>query len=75
MEAAKAFFAQAYEVIQQPLQRVATDGHTCYPRAIEEETSEYSVLPISLELLNLSFQLNNWHKRRHCCDRKYVNCI
>jgi transposase-like protein len=40
MEAAKAFFAQAYEVVQQPPQRVATDGHTSYPRAIAEELGE-----------------------------------
>ncbi len=37
MEAAKAFFAQAYEVAEQPPQRVATDGHRSYPRAIAEE--------------------------------------
>ncbi len=40
MEAAKAFFAQAYEVAEQPQQRVATDGHTRYPRAIKEELGE-----------------------------------
>ncbi len=40
MEAAKAFFAQAYEDAEQPLQRVATDGHTSYPRAIEEELGD-----------------------------------
>ncbi|MBD3886250.1 IS6 family transposase [Phormidium tenue FACHB-886] len=39
MEAAKAFFAQAHEVAEQP-HRVATDGHTSYPRAIEEELGE-----------------------------------
>jgi putative transposase len=37
MEAAKVFFAQAYEVAQQAPERVATDGHTSYPRAIVEE--------------------------------------
>ncbi len=40
MEAAKAFFAQAYEVAEQPPQRVATDGHSSYPRAIKEELGE-----------------------------------
>jgi transposase-like protein len=40
MEAAKSFFAQAYEVVQQVPQRVATDGHTSYPRAIAEELGE-----------------------------------
>ncbi|HEY9596437.1 MAG TPA: DDE-type integrase/transposase/recombinase [Cyanophyceae cyanobacterium] len=40
MEAAKAFFAQASEVAEQPPKRVVTDGHTSYPRAIEEELGE-----------------------------------
>jgi transposase-like protein len=40
MEAAKAFFAGAHEAAQHPPQRVATDGHTSYPRAIEEELGE-----------------------------------
>jgi transposase-like protein len=35
-----AFFAQAYEVAEQAPERVATDGHTSYPRAIEEELGE-----------------------------------
>ncbi len=35
MEAAKAFFAQAHEMAQQVPQRVVTDGHTSYPRAID----------------------------------------
>ncbi len=40
MEATKAFFAQAHEVAEQPPQRVATDGHRSYPRAIAEELGE-----------------------------------
>ncbi len=40
MEAAKAFFAQAYEIAEQPPQRVATDGHRSYPRAIAKELGE-----------------------------------
>ncbi len=40
MEAAKVFFAQAHEVAEQPPHRVATDGHTRYPRAIAEELGE-----------------------------------
>ncbi|MBD3887656.1 DDE-type integrase/transposase/recombinase [Phormidium tenue FACHB-886] len=40
MEAAKAFFAQAHEVAEQLPERVATDGHRSYPRAIEEELGE-----------------------------------
>lgn len=40
MEAVKAFFAQAYEIAEQPPQRVATDGRTSYPRAIAEELGE-----------------------------------
>ncbi len=39
MEAAKAFFARTHEVTQPP-QRVATDGHSSYPRAIAEELGE-----------------------------------
>jgi transposase-like protein len=37
MEAAKAFFAQAHEIVEEMPQRVITDGHTSYPRAIAEE--------------------------------------
>ncbi len=40
LEVAKAFFAQAYEVVEQAPERVATDGHTSHPRAIEEELGE-----------------------------------
>lgn len=40
MEAAKAFFAQAHEVAEQAPQRVATNGNTSYPRAIEEDLGE-----------------------------------
>nr|WP_228035820.1 IS6 family transposase [Oculatella sp. LEGE 06141] len=37
MEAAKAFFAQAHEIAEQPPERVVTDRLTSYPRAITEE--------------------------------------
>jgi len=37
MEAVQAFFAQAHEVAEHPLRRVAMDRHSSYPRAIEEE--------------------------------------
>ncbi len=37
MAAAKAFFAQAHKLAEQPPQRVVTDGHPSYPRAIAEE--------------------------------------
>jgi transposase-like protein len=37
MEAAKAFFAQAHEMAAIVPQRVVSDGHTSYPRAIAEE--------------------------------------
>ncbi len=40
MEAAKAFFAGAHEVAQHSPQRVATDGHRSYPRAIAEGLGE-----------------------------------
>ena len=36
LEAAKQFFAQALAVIGKPPQRVTTDGHAAYPRAIRE---------------------------------------
>jgi transposase-like protein len=36
LEAAKQFFVQALAVIGKPPQRVTTDGHTAYPRAICE---------------------------------------
>ena len=37
MEAATAFFQQAQDVADAPPERVFTDGHTSYPRAIKEE--------------------------------------
>jgi putative transposase len=37
MAAAKAFFAQAHEIVEQSPQRVVTDGVASYPRAISEE--------------------------------------
>ena len=36
LEAAKQFFAQALAVAGQPPERVTTDGHDAYPRAIRE---------------------------------------
>jgi transposase-like protein len=36
LQAAKSFFAQALAVMGQPPQRVTTDGHAAYPRAIRE---------------------------------------
>ena len=36
MEAAQAFFTQAIAVAQKPPERVTTDRHTAYPRAIAE---------------------------------------
>ena len=36
VEAAKQFFVQALEIVGKPPQRVTTDGHTAYPRAIRE---------------------------------------
>ncbi len=40
MEGTKAFFAQALELHQESPEKVATDGLTSYPRAIEEELGE-----------------------------------
>jgi putative transposase len=36
MEAAKRFFKQAVDVVGHAPERVTTDGHDCYPRAIRE---------------------------------------
>jgi len=36
LQAAKSFFAQVLAVMGQPPQRVTTDGHAAYPRAIRE---------------------------------------
>src|SRR4029450_12146077 len=36
LAAAKRFFAQALAVVGKPPQRVTTDGHPAYPRAIRE---------------------------------------
>ncbi|WP_250126397.1 IS6 family transposase [Chroococcidiopsis sp. CCMEE 29] len=36
MEAAQVFFTEAIRVAQKPPERVTTDGHTAYPRAIAE---------------------------------------
>ena len=48
MEAAKAFFQQTQDVADAPPERVFTDGHTSYPRAIKEEWGaevEHEVIP------------------------------
>ena len=44
MEAAKAFFQQTHEVADAPPERVFTDGHTSYPRAIKEELGTFVML-------------------------------
>ena len=36
LEAAKQFFARALAIVGKPPQRVTTDGHPAYPRAIRE---------------------------------------
>ena len=36
MEAAPLFFKQALAIVSQPPERVITDGHTSYPRAVHE---------------------------------------
>ena len=48
MAAAKAFFQQAYEVADVPPERVFTDGHNSYSRAIKEELGadvKHAVIP------------------------------
>src|SRR3712207_5959155 len=40
MAAAKRFFRQALEVVEQAPERVTTDGHDAYPRAIRETLGE-----------------------------------
>jgi len=40
LEAAKQFFARALAVVGKPPQRVTTDGHPAYPRAIRETLGE-----------------------------------
>ncbi len=40
MDAAKRFFTAALEVAEQPPERVTTDGHDAYPRAIRETLGE-----------------------------------
>jgi putative transposase len=41
MDAAQRFFRQARAVVGQPPERVTTDGHTAYPRAIRETLGEH----------------------------------
>lgn len=36
MEAAQQFFKQVLAVVGHAPERVTTDGHTCYPRAVRE---------------------------------------
>ena len=48
MAAAKTFFQQTQDVADAPPERVFTDGHTSYPRAIKEELGaevEHEVIP------------------------------
>ncbi len=40
MDAAQRFFTQAQEMVGQAPERVTTDGHTSYPRAIQETLGE-----------------------------------
>jgi putative transposase len=58
MTAAKAFFRGALEVAGEAPERVTTDGHDAYPRAIREALGE-SVLHRTNRILN------NWIEQDH----------
>jgi transposase-like protein len=58
MEAAKAFFQDALEVVGKPPERATTDGHDSYPRAIREELGEAVVH-------RTNRYLNNWIEQDH----------
>jgi transposase-like protein len=58
MAAAKAFFRGALEVAGAAPERVTTDGHDSYPRAIREELGE-------AVLHRTNRYLNNWIEQDH----------
>ena len=58
MAAAKAFFRGAREVAREAPERVTTDGHDSYPRAIREELGE-------TVLHRTNRYLNNWIEQDH----------
>jgi putative transposase len=61
----RAMKAAAHEVTQHLQQRVVTDGHTSYPRAIEEELGEHVEHEISDCRRNPIEQSHQWIKQRY----------
>ena len=53
MEAAKRFFQQALETVGRAPERVTTDGHDSYPRAIRETLGDNVLHRCSHSLNNL----------------------
>lgn len=65
MAAAQAFFKQAIEVVGQPPERVTTDGHDAYPRAITEVLGQEVVHRVSTCLCNRIEQDHRGIKQRY----------
>jgi putative transposase len=65
MEAAKRFFTAALEVAEQPPEKVTTDGHDAYPRAIRETLGEAVSHRCNLYLNNRIEQDHRGVKQRY----------
>ena len=63
MEAAKAFFQQTQAVTDVVPERVFTDGHSSYPRAIKEELGadvKHEVIPCLGNPIERSSAVSSW---------------
>jgi putative transposase len=65
MEAAQAFFKQVSELMAMPPERVVTDGHTSYPRAISEVLGESVQHDVSKSVNNPVEQSHRKLKQRY----------
>jgi transposase-like protein len=75
MEAAKAFFREALAVTGVQPEKVTTDGHDSYPRAIREELSENTTHRTNRYLNNLIEQDYRGIKGRYRVMRGFKNPI
>ena len=65
LEAGKAFFEQVAELMTEPPERVVTDGHSRYPRAISEVLGESVQHQVSKSVQNPVEQSHRQLKQRY----------
>ena len=73
MEAAKRFFTAALEVAEQPPEKVTTDGHDSYPRAIRETLGDEVIHRCNPYLNNRLEQDHRGIKQRYYPMRGFGN--